>query len=138
MEYRPTDKRGFTLVASATCAVMIFGMAGLAVDIGRMYITKNEAQSYADSAALFAALQLDGSAQGLTNADNAVANNVNKWNFATTAFSNTLVEYSANGLTEWKQSSDVESSKKKTMLFVRVTPTVNNMPLFFLPYTGTG
>src|SRR5438128_1775552 len=24
------------------------------------------------------------------------------------------------------------------MLFVRVTPTVNNMPLFFLPYTGTG
>jgi uncharacterized membrane protein len=37
------------------CAVVLFGMAGLAIDLGRMYITKNEAQSYADSAALYAA-----------------------------------------------------------------------------------
>ncbi len=32
----------------------MFGMGGLAFDIGRMYITKNEAQSYADSAAVYA------------------------------------------------------------------------------------
>src|SRR5438093_12878535 len=98
MEYRPTDQRGFTLVASAICGVMIFGMAGLAVDIGRMYITKNEAQSFADSAALYAALQLDGSSQGVNNAESAISNNTNKWNFGTTAFTNTLVEYSANGI----------------------------------------
>src|SRR5260221_4206697 len=115
MEYRPTDRRGFTLVASATCAVMIFGMAGLAGDIGRMYITKNEAQSYADSAALYAALQLDGSAQGVTNADAAVTANANKWNFATTSFSNTLVEYSANGITSWATSANLDSNSKKTM-----------------------
>src|SRR5947209_16285457 len=105
MEYRPTDRRGFTLVASATCAVMIFGMAGLAIDIGRMYITKNEAQSYADSAALFAALKLDGTAQGVANAESAVANNVNKWNFATTAFSGTVSEYSVNGINGWAKAS---------------------------------
>src|SRR5260221_11669472 len=115
MEYRPTDRRGFTLVASATCAVMIFGMAGLAGDVGRMYITKNEAQSYADSAALYAALKLDGSAQGVTNADAAVASNVNAWNFATTAFSGTLVEYSANGLNGWAKSADVAANSKKDM-----------------------
>ena len=125
-------------MASATCAVMIFGMAGLAVDIGRMYITKNEAQSYADSAALYAALQLDGSAQGVTNADAAVANNINKWNFATTSFSGTVVEYSANGLSDWKTSANVDSNSKKNMRYVRVTPTVSTLPLFFLPYIGTG
>src|SRR2546425_12869943 len=90
-------ERGFTLIASTACAVMIFGMAGLAVDIGRMYITKNEAQSYADSAALYAALQLDGKQDGVTNADTAVSNNVNKWNFGTSSFSGTTVEYSADG-----------------------------------------
>src|SRR2546426_1551141 len=80
MDRKYSRKDGFTLIASAACALMVFGMAGLAVDIGRMYITKNEAQSFADSAALFAALQLDGSTGGITNADSAVANNVNKWN----------------------------------------------------------
>ena len=108
MGYRRESRRGFTLVASAACAVLIFGMAGLAIDVGRMYITKNEAQSYADSAALYAALQLDGSAQGLTNAEAAVAGNVNKWNFATTSFSSTLVEYSANGLSDWRTAANVE------------------------------
>src|SRR6266446_2077021 len=92
MTRRPSMQKGFTLIASAACAMMIFGMAGLAIDVGRMYITKNEAQSFADSAALYAALKLDGSAQGLTNADAAVANNINKWNFATTSFSGTVVE----------------------------------------------
>ena len=137
MIFRRKDQRGFTMVASAACAVLIFGMAGLAVDIGRMYITKNEAQSYADSAALYAALQLDGSAQGVNNADSAVSGNTNKWNFATTSFSGTVVEYSANGLNGWATSANVDSNQKKNMRYVRVTPTVSTLPLFFLPYIGT-
>ena len=115
--------------------MMVFGMAGLAIDVGRMYITKNEAQSFADSAALYGALQLDGSAQGLTNADNAITNCPLKWNFATSSFSGTVVEYSANGLTGWAKSSDVPSSTKKDMRYVRVSPTVT-LPLLFLPATG--
>src|SRR5947208_4697060 len=98
---RRAGQRGFTMLASAICGVMIFGMAGLAIDVGRMYITKNEAQSYADSAALYAALQLDGSSQGVNNAEDAVSSNVNKWNFSTTAFTSTVVEYSANGVSGW-------------------------------------
>src|SRR5437867_1199364 len=49
---RHTNKKGFTLLACAVCAVALLGTAGLAVDVGRMYITKNEAQSYADAAAV--------------------------------------------------------------------------------------
>ena len=86
-------------------------MAGLAFDIGRMYITKNEAQSYADSVSLFAAQQLDGTTAGIARADNAAINTPNAWNFATTAFDSakTIIEYSADGSTNWATSSKVAS-----------------------------
>jgi Flp pilus assembly protein TadG len=135
MTHQFPRQKGFTLIASAACAFAIFGSAGLAIDIGRVYIAKNEAQTFADSAALYAALQLDGTATGLTNADNAVTNNVNKWNFATSGFSGTVVEYSADGSTGWHTRASVTSPT--TQRYVRVTPTVNNVPLFFLPVIGT-
>src|ERR1700730_3161419 len=118
-------ERGFVLVACMICAVVLFGMAGLAIDMGRMYITKNEAQSFGDSAALYAAQQLDGTTAGITAADNAVATNPNKWNFATTAFSGTITEYSADGATNWQTSDKVTAAQALTIRYVRVTPVVN-------------
>lgn len=133
---RSNNEQGFVLIASAVAAVVIFGMAGLAFDIGRMYITKNEAQTFADSASLYAAQKLDGTSAGLTNADNAVKNNTNAWNFATTAFdpNKTIVEYSVDGSTNWAKSSSVTSPA--TIAYVRVTAVVDNFPLFLLPATG--
>src|SRR5258708_17755288 len=133
-----SSEKGFVLIACVVCAVVLFGMAGLAMDLGRMYITKNEAQSYADSAALYAAQQLDGTSAGLTNADNAGATNPNAWNFGTTAFSGTITEYSADGATNWQTSDKVTATQAANIRYVRVTPVVNNMALFFLPVTGTG
>jgi Flp pilus assembly protein TadG len=130
-------ERGFVLVACMVCAVVLFGMAGLAIDMGRMYITKNEAQSFGDSAALYAAQQLDGTTTGLTNADNAVATNPNKWNFGTSGFSGTITEYSADGATGWQTSDKVTALQALNIRYVRVTPVVNNVALFFLPVTGT-
>jgi len=134
--HRLNHERGFVLIASAVAAVVIFGMAGLAFDIGRMYITKNEAQTFADSASLYAAQKLDGTSAGLTNADNAVKNNPNSWNFATTAFDpkKTIVEYSVDGSTNWATSSSVKSPA--TVAYVRVTAVVDNFPMFLLPATG--
>src|SRR5947207_2932220 len=97
-------KRGFTLLATAVCTVALFAVAGLAVDIGRMYITKNEAQSYSDAAAVSAAMKLNGTAAGLAAADAAVDASPNSWNFGTTAFSGTVKEYSTDGLTGWQTS----------------------------------
>src|SRR5215467_10716857 len=102
---------GFTLLTTAVSALAIFGMAGLAIDLGRMYITKNEAQSFADSAALYAAQQLDGTTTGLTNANHAVSTNPNGWNFGTTAFSSTITEYSADGTTNWQTSEHITSAQ---------------------------
>jgi Flp pilus assembly protein TadG len=125
-------------MACVVSAVVLFGMVGLAMDIGRMYITKNEAQSFADSAALYAAQQLDGTTAGIANADNAVATNPNAWNFGTTAFSGTITEYSADGATNWQTSDKVTALQALNIRYVRVTPVVNNVALFFLPVTGTG
>ena len=134
---KPGEK-GFVLVACMVCAVVLFGMAGLAIDLGRMYITKNEAQSFADSAALYAAQQLDGTTAGITAANSAVAANPNAWNFGTTAFTGTITEYSADGSTNWQTSDKVTVAAAANIRYVRVTPVVNNVALFFLPVTGTG
>ena len=50
-------QRGYIMVATALSLPMLLGVCGLAIDIGRMYITKNEAQAFADSASLSAARQ---------------------------------------------------------------------------------
>ena len=52
---------GFVLVAFSLALLMILGSVGLTFDIGRMYIVRNESQSFCDSAAIAAAWQLDGS-----------------------------------------------------------------------------
>ena len=135
---RPSSEQGFTLLASAVCSVVLIASAGLAVDMGRMYITKNEAQSYADAAAVSAALQLRGTAYGLTLADAAVAASPNSWGFSTTAFgagdtasgAATVTEYSADGLAGWQSSGAATAS---TARFARVTATVNKLPLYLLP-----
>src|SRR5258708_32009052 len=98
-------------------------MAGLAIDVGHMYITKNEAQTFCDSAALYAAMKLDGTSNGLNNADDAVAANTNKWNFASTAFSGTVTQYSASSAGPCATSP---SAMPATMQFVSVTATVEN------------
>src|SRR5436309_3199886 len=127
---RHSRERGFTLLASAVCAVALFGAAGLAIDVGRMYITKNEAQSYADAAAVSAASKLNGTAYGLTLADAAVDASPNSWGFATTAFTGTIKEYSADGLTNWQTSGAATAS---TAAYARVRASVSNLPLYILP-----
>jgi uncharacterized membrane protein len=51
------------------CSVAMIGMLGLTIDLGRAYIIKNELQSFADAAAVAAALELNGTSQGLSRAD---------------------------------------------------------------------
>src|SRR6266478_339952 len=134
---RSSSERGFTLLASGVCSVALIAAAGLAVDIGRMYITKNEAQSYSDAAAVSAALKLNGTAAGLTAADAAALASPNSWNFGTTAFSGTVVQYCSptvatpcDGAAVWQTSATATAA---TASYVRVIATVNNLPLYLLP-----
>jgi Flp pilus assembly protein TadG len=97
---RRKRERGYILVAFTLAAAFLIGMTGLAIDIGRMYIAKNEAQSFVDSMALTAAAKLNGDQSGVFAAAAAVSGGVSTklWNLGTTPFSAdaTTVEFSSS------------------------------------------
>jgi Putative Flp pilus-assembly TadE/G-like len=86
-------RNGYVLLSMSTALAAVLGASGLAIDLGRMYITRSEAQAFADSAALAAAAQLDGTSVGITAANLAVQNNPNRWNLGTQNFSDTSVQF---------------------------------------------
>jgi Flp pilus assembly protein TadG len=86
--------RGYILVAVALSIPFLLGVCGLSIDVGRMYITKTEAQAFADSAALAAARELDGTSAGITRATNAATSNSDRWRFDTQPFTDVAVTFS--------------------------------------------
>src|SRR5205814_1866492 len=79
-------RKGFALIATGVCVISLLGLLGLALDLGRVYIAKNETQSFTDTAAMAAVLKLN--RLSFTAAQNAVLNNTrNQWNMGTTIFS---------------------------------------------------
>ena len=87
MRATPPKERGAIAVVLGLMLLVLFGVAGMAVDLGHLYIVKGELQTVADSAALAGALELDQTAAGITSAiakGQAVAAR-NNYNFATQA-----------------------------------------------------
>ena len=68
---------------------MLFGACGMVVDLGRLYVVRNELQVFADSAALAAATRLNGESGGITRAKNEVTTlrEANKWHMGTQTLS---------------------------------------------------
>jgi uncharacterized membrane protein len=82
------SKRGFVLIVTCIALVILMAVAGLGIDLGRMYLIKSELQAFADSAALSAALRLDGTDQGIQDArkapgELATGTNAMKWDMGT-------------------------------------------------------
>ena len=125
---RPGRQRGFVLVTMALAAVGVFAVVGLAVDVGRMFIAKNETQAYCDSAALAAALALDGTTTGIARAHAAVTASANHWNFGTTSISNSSATFSTAAAGPWVASPNPATGYR----YARVTATVP-VALYFLP-----
>jgi Flp pilus assembly protein TadG len=93
--------RGYVLVALTLALVFLLSICGLAIDVGRMYITKSEAQSFVDSAALAAAQKLDGSENCFDAAMTAVTNDPKRWRFDNTAFSGEQVTFATSPSGPW-------------------------------------
>ena len=124
-------QRGFALIATGVCLVASLGATGLAVDLGRMYITKNELQAFADAAVLAAALELDGTNQGLTDARQQVTDSANRVHMGTSV-PTTVTEFSANRNGPW-----VPDPAPAGTMFVRVTAD-SIIPMYFVPVVGGG
>jgi hypothetical protein len=73
------------VITVAAALLLLIGVTGLVVDLGRLYIARNELQAAADAAALAAAYELDGTGQGLERAAKVAEANPNRWNFGTEA-----------------------------------------------------
>lgn len=125
------SQQGFVLVVMALASVVIFGCLGLATDLGRMYIAKNEAQGYADAAALAGVLKLDGTSNGVTTAKNTATALTDKWNFATSSFSGTVVEVASSLQGPWTNAT-TPPNPATNYIYLRVTANAP-IALYFMP-----
>jgi Flp pilus assembly protein TadG len=121
-------ERGFVLIIMAATAIALCAVLGMAVDIGRVFIAKNETQAYCDSAALAAALALDGTTTGISSAQTAVTNSANTWNLDSTKVSNPTVTFAQTTTGPWSASPNPATG----YIYVRVSATVP-MNLYFIP-----
>src|SRR5206468_655367 len=90
---RAPNDSGFVLLAMGVSIVVLLGVLGLAIDLGRTFIVKNEAQAFTDAAALAAVARLNGTVAGITAAQSAVTDSTNTWNFSTQPFTSVTTEF---------------------------------------------
>ncbi|HEV2198419.1 MAG TPA: pilus assembly protein TadG-related protein [Bryobacteraceae bacterium] len=146
-------RNGFVLMTMALVAVAMLGALGLAVDMGRIFIIRNETQAFCDAAALAAASYLDNTSDGLQNGDAAAKATAVKWNFSTTTVPSPTVEYATSPSGPWSDKTNFPANgadsgagcstgKSSTndpacgYKFVRVKTSVQ-VPLYFLPVVET-
>src|SRR5579863_2628808 len=106
----------------SVCMFLLLAVIGMAFDLGRVYIARNEAQIFTDAASMAAAKQLDGTAAGLDRARAAVTALPNRWNLGTEDFSGVVTEFSSDAK-QW----DVEPRDFKTLRYARVTAPDNHV-----------
>src|SRR5581483_6749121 len=129
-------EKGFSALMTALMATVLFGMLGLAFDMGRMFIAKNEVQTFADAAALAACKNLDGTSTGLAAAHSVVTNGPlsstpNAWNFATTTITNVTDTYSTSFTGTYDSYATAVAKSPNSYRFLNVSASVN-VPIYFL------
>src|ERR1700680_1259734 len=120
------NRRGFVLIAMSVTMLLLLAVMGLAFDVGRVYIARNEAQVFTDAAAMAAAQKLDGTKAGLERAKYAVAHVPLRWNLGTQEFRGVVVGFSADGK-KW----ETEPRDPASVTTVRVTAPDNSVEITF-------
>ena len=134
------SQQGAVAVIFAIVITAMIGMAGLALDLGQLYVAKTELQNAADACALSAALSLSGSdgkqlqisqAAGLTTAQRHRVL-FQSQTIATQADGS--VEFAAGLGGPWYHSSDlaVSNATTLTMRYARCTLVQNNIPTWLI------
>jgi hypothetical protein len=129
MAIRKTRRaRGFVLITMAVAGVAIFGAIGMALDVGRSFIAKNETQAFCDTASLAATLKLDGTTTGIAKAKTAVTNTTNAWNMDTASVASPTVDFATSASGPWVTTP----SPATGYIYARVQASVS-LPLYFVP-----
>ncbi len=119
---------------------LLLGLAGLAIDIGRMYVIRAELQSFTDAAALSAALALNGTDSGVARARTgagrlAAGPHAMRWDMGTQPITNIATSFSSDQ-SNWQDQPKPAADAR----FVRVVAS-EPAPVIFLrifqPLTST-
>lgn len=132
---RARARRGFTLVAMAISATALVAVVGLALDIGRLYIAKNETQIYCDAAALAAVKQLNGLSSGITSATTAATSLKNSYNLNSTNVTTSTITFANSASGPWLAAANLPGTPTGYM-YAKVSLPVQ-MPLYFLPIVSS-
>jgi uncharacterized membrane protein len=118
-------QRGFVLIATSIAITLLLGVAGLAIDIGRMYVIRAELQSFTDAAALKAALALDGTAAGHDRARNGAAQlaqgpHAMRWDMGSQSITNVVTTFSTDPKQPGVQLVRVVATEPAPIIFLRI------------------
>ena len=125
----------------AVCSFVMLGMLGLAVDMGRVFITKNELQTFVDASAMAAVAHLDGSIAGVESAEATAivgplgASVPNAYNLDTVQIPATQITpgYATGYSSTYDTYATADSAGTTNQYrFIRITATAS-VPLNFLP-----
>jgi uncharacterized membrane protein len=130
------SKRGFVLIVTSIALVILMALAGLGIDLGRMYLIKSELQAFADAAALTAALRLDGTDQGIKDARQASAElaagpNAMKWDMGTKPVTEISTSFAKGETAPDPKTWQADPKGPGDLRFVRVVVTAQ-APVIFL------
>jgi uncharacterized membrane protein len=128
---RKNRERGFVLIAMSVTMLLLLAVMGMCFDLGRIYIARNEAQVFTDSAAMTAAAKLDGTTAGVARARDAVAHLPMRWNLGTQPFTGVVIEFSSDGRTWDRDPKDASG-----LSLARVTAPANGVDIVFLRAAG--
>ena len=135
---RRRNQKGFTLLILALSATVMLGMVGLSVDMGRMFIVRNELQTFADASALAAVRQMDGSLSGLQVAHTTAtagplgSSLPNGWMFDSTQISQVTDTYATSYSGTYDSYTKASAGSNNSYRFVKVVASAS-VPLYFLP-----
>ncbi len=129
-------RKGFVLIATSVAVMILVGLAVLGIDLGRMYMIKSEMQAFADSAALSAALELDGSEAGLARARTAASGlasgpNAMRWDMGTRPITDISVRFAKGDPMPDPKSWQTQPKPSADYRFVQVSVSAQ-APLIFL------
>ncbi len=125
------SQEGFVLIVTSIALTILLVLAALGIDIGRMYVIRAELQSFTDAAALSAAIELNGTDQGLAKARAgagrlAAGPHAMQWDLGTRPITNIATSFSAENKT-WQEQPKQAGDYR----FVRVVAT-EPAPVIFL------
>ncbi len=129
--------RGFSLLMIAITATVMFSVLGLAFDLGRVFIVKNELQAFVDASALASCRLMDGSQTGIQNAHAmAIAGPLgsttpNDWDFGSKSISNVTDTYATTYGATYDNYSIASSGDTNSYRFIQVSANAT-LALYFM------